>query len=49
MYSKIDSQNIQYELDFDLFTREFCGFTMYIDKNTYTNIEINGDNLPHCE
>ena len=43
------SKTINYELEFDFFTKEFKGFTIFIDKNTYVNTEINGDHLLHCD
>lgn len=48
VHSKLDSSNIQYQINFDLFSREFNGFTMAIDKNTFLNVEVNRDSLPHC-
>jgi len=45
----LDSSTINYELEFDFFTKEFKGFTIFIDKNTYINTEINGDHLLHCD
>lgn len=49
VYCKLDSSTINYELEFDFFTKEFKGFTIFIDKNTYVNTEINGDHLLHCD
>lgn len=44
--SKFDSCGIHYTLNFDFLTKEYQGFTMCIDKQTFQNVELNDDKLP---